>query len=88
MTNVLEEQAQAILDDPHFYHSVGLGLGAMVLAKMAKRGQPAGPPPQVVQIYTKPRNKALLLAVGTAGVAYWYMKVYNHSFFGLNVSEQ
>jgi hypothetical protein len=74
----MEEQAQAKLDDPHFYHSVGLGLGAMVLAKMVKRGQPAGQPPQVVQIYQQPRNKALLLAVATAGMAYWYMNKYGH----------
>ena len=78
----LTDKAQRFLDDPHFYHSVGLGLGAMVLAKMAKRGQPAGQAPQVVQIYTKPRNTQLLLAVGTAGAAYWYMRNFEHRLPG------
>jgi hypothetical protein len=65
--------------DPHFYHSVGLGISALLFVKYMERGTEVLPPAQIVQLYSKPPNKQLIVGIGVVGVAYYWMKTYGHS---------
>lgn len=76
----LTEKAEDILKDPHFMHSAGIGLGAMLLVRYINKNQPEAPPPQIVQLAVKPRNTQLIVAVGATAFAYYYMSQYGHSF--------
>ena len=76
----LTEKAEDILKDPHFMHSAGIGLGAMLFVRYMNKNQPEAPAPQIVQIASKPRNTQLIVAVGATALAYYYMNQFGHSF--------
>jgi hypothetical protein len=78
----ITQKASAVLKDPMFLHAVGFGGVAFGITKYLEQGKPLPPSPQVVQIASKPRNTKLLVTLGVIGASYWYMSVYNHSFFG------
>ena len=76
----LTEKAEGIIKDPHFIHSAGIGLGAMLLVRYMNKDKTSAPPAQIVQLATKPRNTQLIVAVGATALAYYYMVNYGHSF--------
>ena len=76
----LTEKAEDIIKDPHFMHSAGIGLSAMLLVRYMNKNQPEAPPAQIVQLASKPRNTQLIVAVGATVLAYYYMNQFGHSF--------
>jgi hypothetical protein len=52
----------------------------LVVVKVLNKNKDQAPPPQIVQLASKPRNTQLIVGIGVAGLAYYYMSQYGHSF--------